>query len=190
MRARATALAVAVIALSLALTGCTGDAKSTPKPTPKATATAIPAPAPSVTAPADSALRPIVPSTITAATVEPESVRLADAIGELIAASTVYVDDHDQLVAATKASGSYFGVLRTITLKSSESPVTTANLIVTKLQESGWQPLQVTATEGVQVSTLSSGTDARTSWFVIISADPTTEGQPVVSISLASPDLP
>jgi hypothetical protein len=143
-----------------------------------------------VTAPADSPLRPIIPSTITAATVEPESVRLADAIGELIATSTVYVDDHDQLVAATKSAGSYFGVLRTITLTASSSPVTTANLLVTKLEESDWQPLQVTATQGVQVSTLASGTDAGTSWFVIISADPTTEGQPVVSISLASPDLP
>jgi hypothetical protein len=143
-----------------------------------------------VTAPADSPLRSVFPASFAEATAEAETVRLADAIDALIQTATVYVDDHDQLVPATKTGGSYFGVLRTITLVKTESPVTNANLVVTKLEESGWQPLQVTATQGVQVSTLSSGTDAGTSWFVIISADPTTASQPVVSISLASPDLP
>lgn len=190
MRVSPRVAVVSGLLIALALTGCSGGAKATATASPKVTGTTIPAPSPSVTAPADSPLRPVVPSTMSAATAEPETVRLADAIDALVATSTVYVDDHDQLVAATKSAGSYFGVLRTLTLATSVSPVTQANLIVTKLEEADWQPLQVTATSGVQVSTLASGTDAGTSWFVIISADPTTAGQPVVSISLASPDLP
>ena len=175
--------------LCVALAGCTGGSPTT-KGSASPEASNIPMPSVTATAPADSALRSRYPAPFNAATAEAETIRLADAIDSLNTKSTTYVDNHNQVVAATANSRSYYGVLRTLTLGQKVDPAATANHIVTSLLEAGWHPLQATVTEGVHVSTLSSGTDVATSWFVVVSGDPTTATQPVVSIALSSPDLP
>lgn len=180
---------ILAIALLFALAGCTGGSPTaTGSASPEASN--IPLPSASATAAADSPLRSRYPATFTVATAEAETIRLADAIDSLNTKSTTYVDNHNQVVAATTNSPSYYGVLRTLTLGQKISPVITATHIVTSLLEAGWHPLQATVTQGVHVSTLSSGTDVATSWFVVVSGDPTTATQPVVSIALSSPDLP
>lgn len=182
------ALGLAVL-FALSLAGCT-----TGKPAASASASPaasnIPLPKVSATAAADSPLRSRYPSPFTATTAEAETVRLADSIDSLVTSSTSYVDAHNQVVAATTNSPSYYGVLRTLTLGQKFKPFDTATHIVTSLLGAGWHPLQATVTQGVQVTTLSSGSDVATSWFVVISGDPTAAAQPVVSIALSSPDLP
>ena len=178
-RHRATIAVAATLALAgFALTGCTS---ATPSPTPSASASV----------PADPALKPKFPTDFTAATAQAETVRVADAIVGLLPASIVlHVDNTAQLVPATTDAGAYYGVLRHVTLDPTVDPVAIATTVAEKLVASGWSQLQSSDTSGVHIITLSSGSLAKTSWFLIVSGDPRVEGQSVVSVQLASPDLP
>ncbi|WP_394771222.1 hypothetical protein [Lacisediminihabitans sp.] len=178
---RALALAAAV-GVAIALAGCTPTA---------APPSGSPSPSPSSSTVAASPLRPVFPDPFDATSAAKESSRIGDAIEATVpTASIVYVDKHDQLVAATAKAPSYFGVLRAITLSPSLDPVATAGSIVTKLKAAGWMQLSSKDTGGVHLVTLSSGTLAGESWFAVVSGDPSTAGQSVVVVQLASPDLP
>jgi hypothetical protein len=173
---------LAAVGVAIALAGCT---PSTAAPS------GSPSPSPSSSSVADSPLRPVFPDPFDAASAGAESTRLADAIEATVpTASIVYVDKHDKLVAATAKAPRYFGVLRAITLSPSLDPVATAGSIVTKLKAAGWMQLSSKNTGGVQLVTLSSGTLASESWFAVVSGDPSTPGQSVAVVQLASPDLP
>ena len=180
MRDRRSLAVLAAVGVAIALAGCTQvPVASSGSPTAAATV------------PADSPLRPMFPGTFDAASARKDTVRIADAIDALIpAASVVYVDNHAQLVAATAKSGSYYGVLRTLTLSPAVDPVATATATVTTLKSAGWTQLESKDTDGVHLVTLASGSLASESWFVIVSGDPTTAGQSVVAVQLASPDIP
>jgi hypothetical protein len=171
---------LAAVGVAIALAGCTA-----------ASVAPSGSPAPSSTAVADSPLRTVFPNPFDSTSAEKETVRIADAIDALIPkASVVYVDNHAQLVAATDKAGSYYGVLRTLTLSPSLDPLATAASIVTDLKAAGWMQLSTKDTGGVHVVTLSSGSLASESWFVVVSGDPSTPGQSVVAVQLASPDIP
>lgn len=195
MRKRLIALATTALAVATVLTlgGCTSASVTLPSPLPSASSFGSPSgsPSPSASISADAALRPVIPSIFTADAAEKETVRIADAIDSLLPVSMViHVDNNARLVAATGKSGSYFGVLRHVTLSPKVDPVLVAKAVAKKLVASGWSQLQASDNSGVHLITLSSGSLARTSWFVIVSGDPRTVGQSVLSVQLASPDLP
>jgi hypothetical protein len=170
--------AVAIVAVGLALAGCTSGT-----PTTKVTSSASSA--------LDSLL-PAVPSAITAATAKTATVNLANSIDALIASSdVVYVDNHSELVAATKTDASYYGVLRTITVSASLDPLQQAEAMEKLLVAAGWTKDQTTTDKGKYLAALSSDPAApQRSWFLLLGGDSTVAKQPVVTVQLASPDLP
>jgi hypothetical protein len=173
---------IAAIALAaiLALAGCTGSHKTTTVSTPKPTA-----------ATALGALEPVFPAKLTPTTAKSETVRVADAIQGLIAKTDiVYVDDHSQLVAATKSTPSYYGVLRTVNVSPSLDPIEQATAMSKLLVAAGWIERKNQSATGSYLDALSSDPDGNKSWFVLLGADSTAAKQPVVTIQLASPDLP
>jgi hypothetical protein len=173
------AIALVVAAgIAVAATGCTGTSAPVASATPSPIAT-------------DSPLYPVIPATLTADTAKTETVRIADAIQAVVGPSTiVHVDDHSELVAATKTTGSYYGVLRTITLEPSVNPLGLAATVVKKLKAAGWVQRQASDTGGTSMITLSSDPTAAESWFVLIGGDSSVAGQSVVTVQLLSPDLP
>jgi hypothetical protein len=177
----AVAIAVVVAAgIAVATTGCTA--------TTLAVNSASASPSPVAT---DSPLYPVIPTALTADTAKTETVRIADAIQAIVGPSRiVHVDDHSELVAATKTTGSYYGVLRTITLEPSVQPLTLAATVVKKLKAAGWVQRQSSDTGGTSMITLSSDPTAAESWFVLIGGDSSVAGQSVVTMQLLSPDLP
>jgi hypothetical protein len=180
MARRIAALAVVLTIVVGALTGCASG-----------TSTTLPSPTPTASVPADPALKSRFPSSFTAGTAQAESLRLADAIGALLPTNiVVHVANTDQLVPATTGAGSYYGVLRHITIDPTVDPVLVAKSIAQRLVASGWSQLQAQDQSSVHIVTLSSGSDAKTSWFLVLSGDPRVPNQSVVSLQLASPDLP
>ena len=177
-RRRRSAIAAAVLALLLAVSGCT--ASPTPQPTP------------TESVPADPALATVYPNDFTAVAAQAETVRIADAIVALLPASIVlHVDNTDKLVPATTSSGSYYGVLRIISLDPTNDPVAISKAMVQKLEASGWAQRQSSDdVSGVHLVTLSSNRKPNISWFVQLSGDPRVSGQSVIQLQLASPDLP
>ncbi len=175
---RRAAAVSALLLATLALAGCTGA-------TPKSTAS------PSPTSALNS-LQPVVPKTLNAATAKTATVNLADSIDTLIASTdVVYVDDHSQLVAATKSTPSYYGVLRTITVSTSLDPLQQAEAMEKILVEAGWKEDQTATDKGKYLAALSSNIAAPArSWFLLLGGDSTVTKQPVVTVQLASPDLP
>ena len=179
MRRRTTAAVTAAsLVLLLAVTGCAAS------PTP--------APSPTESVPADPALSPVFPGDFTGEAAKSETVRIADAIVALLPASIVVnVDNTDRLVPATATSGSYYGVLRIISLAPANDPVAIAKTMVQKLEASGWTQRQSTAdATGVLLVTLSSNRKPNISWLLQLSGDPRVSGQSVIQLQLASPDLP
>ena len=159
------------LVLLLALTGCT--------------ATATPAPVVSTSsAPLIQAVVPVVPDTLDATTAQTETVRLADAIQTLVT-DIVYVDDHSQLNKATDATAAYYGVIRTITIDAATDPVVLAQSIAAVLKASSWTEDETTTEPGLSLDALHSS-----GWFLLLSGDSTVPGQSVVTLQLASPDLP
>jgi hypothetical protein len=166
---------IAAVLVVLALAGCTDAA--TPAPTPTATATA---------APIDEAVVPVVPQTLDATTAEAETVRLADEVQALIGNSNiVHVDDHAQVVDATDDAAAYYGVIRTVTLEETTDPIFLASTMVAVLEASGWEEAQHTDEGGIVLTALGSS-----GWFLLVGGDASVEGQSVITIQLASPDLP
>jgi hypothetical protein len=170
--------AVAIVAVGLALSGCTSGTPGA-KPT-------------SSTSSALDSLLPAVPKALTAATAKKATVNLADSIGTLISSpDVVYVDNHSQLVPATKTDASYYGVLRTITVSASLDPLQQAEAMEKLLVAAGWTEDQTTTDKGKYLAAMSSDPAApQRSWFLLLGGDSTVAKQPVVTVQLASPDLP
>jgi hypothetical protein len=177
-RARAGHAVAVILAAVLLLSGCS-SVHSTPKPTPVHASSAL------------SALLPVAPRTLTAATAKTETTKLADSIDSLIASTDiVYVDDHSQLISATKSAGSYYGILRTITVSTSLDPVQQATAMETLLVQAGWIKRDTTTATGRYLAAMSSSSDGSKAWFLLLGGDSTVAEQPVITVQLASPDLP
>jgi hypothetical protein len=176
------ALAVGVVlAVSLALGGCSlvGSSKSVaPKPT-------------STIASALDGLQPVVPSKLTAATAKKATVNLANELDSLIASTDiVYVDDHSKLVPATSTAGSYYGVLRTISVSPELDPIQQATAMEKLLVAAGWVERDTASPTSKYLAALSSSSDPSTAWFLLLGGDNSVPKQPVITVQLASPDIP
>ena len=173
-----SALAAASLAALLLVRGCTA---------PEA-----PRPAATQAVPADPALTTVFPENFTGGTAKTETVRIADAIVAMLPATiVVHVDNTDKLVAATSSSGSYYGVLRIISLDPSNDSVAISKTMVQKLEASGWTMRQSSDdVTGVHLVTLSSNRKPNISWLLQLSGDPRVSGQSVIQLQLVSPDLP
>ena len=172
------AIAIAAIAaVSLALAGCTAS---------------DPAPVKSTASSALSSLQPVVPKKLTAASAKTATVNLANSIDTLISSpDIVYIDNHAQLVPATKSAASYYGVLRTITVNATLDPLQQAEAMEKLLVAAGWKEDQTTTDKGKYIAALSSDiSNPEQSWFLLLGGDSTVAKQPVVTVQLASPDLP
>lgn len=131
------------------------------------------------------------PDPFSVAANQKETVRVAGAIQALIPLSNIlYVDDHSQLVTASESTNQYYGVLRTVTLVATNDPIAQARLIVTQLQGAGWIERQTSDTDGNFFVALSSDEDSAKSWFVIVGGDTSVAKQSVVTLQVASPNLP
>lgn len=176
------ALAVGVVlAVSLALGGCSlvGSSKSA---APKSTSTI---------ASALQGLQPAVPSKLTAATAKTATVNLANELDSLVASTdVVYVDDHSKLVAATPTAGSYYGVLRTISVSPGLDPVEQATAMEKLLVAAGWIERETDSPTSKYLAALSSSSDPSTAWFLLLGGDNSVPKQPVITVQLASPDIP
>lgn len=135
-------------------------------------------------------LDPVVPTKLTSTTAGKETVRLADEIQGMIAKTDiVFVDDHHQVVAATTSAGSYYGVLRTVSVDPKFDSVTQTKAMAKLLETAGWTERQTADASGKYLVALSSSRDDATSWFLLLGTD-TADKKPVITIQLASPDLP
>lgn len=172
---------VGALAVLIALTGCT---TSTDDATPTATPTTS-------AAPTDPELIPVVPVTLDEDSAETETKRIADAIQGLIDPSDIVnVDDHSQVVDATTDVAGYYGVIRTITLEPTADPIVLAQTMVSVMESSTWIERESTNDGGIYLTALASSEEAASSWFVLVGGDSSVEGQSVVTLQLASPDLP
>ncbi|MFT4122440.1 MAG: hypothetical protein QM635_01250 [Microbacteriaceae bacterium] len=184
--ARILSIACAVLALS-ALAGCTGS--GTASGSAQATAVSTAVASASATVAYDDSVVPDVAGDLDEDSAGTEAVRLADAIEALVpAASIVYSDDHDQYVAASDEGAAYYGVIRTITLEGGTDATAQSAAIIATLEASGWTRTQTTEQDGLALTALVSSLDAA-AWFVLIGGDDSGD-EPVLSLQLASPDLP
>ncbi len=172
----------AVVALVLTLCGCTA---ATTSPTDAATSVSSPSATP--TKAAVPALTAVAPATLDATSAKKETERIASAIEALLSPSDiVHIDKHAQLVNDAESSRSFYGSLLTLTLTPSIDPVAQATDIATTMAASGWAINQTQDDAGVYLTALTS----KAGWFVLVGGDSSTEGQSVVTLQLASPDLP
>ncbi|CAN5118543.1 hypothetical protein BH11ACT2_BH11ACT2_18990 [soil metagenome] len=172
----------AALVLVLALGGCTASTPgttdaATPSSTPSATSTKAAVPA----------LPAVAPKTLDEKTAKAETERIASAIEALLDPSDiVHIDKHAQAVNDAESSATFYGSLLTLTLSPSVEPVAQAKDIVATMSASGWAVNQTQDAAGVYLSALTS----KAGWFVLVGGDSSTEGQSVVTLQLASPDLP
>ncbi|MCU1414631.1 MAG: hypothetical protein JWN80_1971 [Microbacteriaceae bacterium] len=154
-------------------------------------ATPAASPSPTATAKLDKQLIAVMPSTLDATTAQTETVRLANAIQALIPTDLVlHTDDHSQLVAKTDGSGgSYYAVLRAISLQTATDPNAYANALVAALIRAGWVE-RTTSSGTTNVLTALQSSRSSTPWIVLVGGDSSVTDQSVVSLQLASPDLP
>jgi hypothetical protein len=135
-------------------------------------------------------LKPVVPKKLTASTTKTETIRIAGQIQDLIAQTDiVFVDNHDELVPATKTAPSYYGVLRTINVSKTLDPGAQAQAMAKLLETAGWIERETANDTGKYLVALSSSTDSTKAWFLLLGGD-AGDKKPVVTIQLASPDLP
>jgi hypothetical protein len=174
-------LPVAVgLVIAVSLCGCVAGSSTPPKSTPTPTATS-----------ALNTLLPVLPSKLTAATAKSETVRVADGIDALVANTDIlYVDNHAQLVPKTKTAGSYYGVLRTISVDSKLDPLEQAEAMEKLLVTAGWIERDSATDKGKYLAAMSSSRVASQSWFLLLGGDSTNAKSPVVTVQVASPDLP
>jgi hypothetical protein len=181
---RKAALA-AVVGAALMLGGCTATA-----PAPNPTGAQGPSPVPTKTT-ALNALLPVYPSVLTATTAKSTTVSIADSIQALVAKqSVVYIDDHSQLVPATSKTGSYYGVLRTISVAKSLDPLAQAEAMEKLLAAAGWIERDTATDKGKFLAAMSSSATGAKAWFLLLGGDSTNAKSPVVTVQVASPDLP
>jgi glucose/arabinose dehydrogenase len=168
-----------VVVLVLALAGCTATSAtpSTATATPSTTSTKAAVPA----------LTAVAPTTLDEKTAEAETERIAAAIEALIDPSDiVHIDKHAQVVTDAESSATFYGSLLTLTLTPTIDPVAEAKDIVDTMTASGWAANQTQDDAGVYLTALTSAAG----WFVLVGGDSSTAGQSVVTLQLASPDLP
>ena len=135
-------------------------------------------------------LKPVVPKKLTGATAKTESIRIADQIQDLIAKTDiVFVDNHDEVVPATKTAPSYYGVLRTVNVSKSLDPAMQAQAMAKLLETAGWVERETADDTGKYLVALSSSSDNSRAWFLLLGGD-AGDKKPVITIQLASPDLP
>ncbi len=136
------------------------------------------------------ALVPSYPAKLTAAKAKSETTRTADAIQALIATTdVVHVDNHAELVPATKSTGAYYGIERAISTTAGFDVITQAQAMEKLLVQAGWIERDTTTdTTGYTVA-LSTYTSAGAS-VLQLEADETAGAAPVVAIVIESPDLP
>ncbi len=154
---------------------------------------ASPAPSPGAD---ESPLLPRNPESFSVETVTAEANRVGDLLVDFVDASesgvpnVVNDDAIAQVVPADDTGASYFGVLHTLTLDASVDATTQVESLRTALVDGGWTEQDVTDTPEQYLVALTSDSDASGAWFLVIGADRAEPGQSVVSIQLASPDLP
>jgi len=166
-----------VVAAAIALSGCTGD--PAPAPTPKPAKTS-----------ALTGLLPSYPAKFTAASAKAETVAAADNIQGLVAkVDILFVDDHAELVPATKSAASYYGVLRTINVAPALDPLEQAEAMERILVAAGWTERDSANQKGKYLAALTSNPTGSRAWFLLVGGDSTKPKSPVVTIQLASPDL-
>ena len=85
---------------------------------------------------------------------------------------------------------SRFGIIRTVTTSPTTDATATATGMAASLVSSGWISRTVSANAGTTLNALVSSTDSATSWFVIVGADTKEAKAPVITLQLASPNLP
>lgn len=178
-----TATAALVV---LALAGCT-------QPTPAPPTTVAPTPSSSDAA-GTTILNPaLVPKPLIVATAENtavEGTRLGDELQQIIDAKVIVnVSDASQLVPATGDTAAYYAVYRSYTLDPAIDPLTLAGVIVSGLVQSGWLVHDSNNKDGVYIAALSGGTQQEP-WFVLVGGDASVAGQSVVTVQIASPDIP
>jgi hypothetical protein len=178
---RAATAVTAVIAVSVALAGCTlvgsGAAHK-----PKATSTV---------SNALNALQPVVPKKLTAASAKKSTDDLAKQIDDLVAsADTVFIDNHEKLIPATSTQGETYAIIRTISVSPGLDPVEQASAMEKLLVAAGWKLEDSTTATGKYLAAMSSSTTTAKSWFLLLGGDSTVKKQPVVTVQLASPDIP
>lgn len=100
-------------------------------------------------------------------------------------------DSHSQEVVKTIAPGGhYWGVISTLSLTSTTDAATTARALAKSLLAAGWIQRDSSDTAANYLSALASSGDRNSAWFVVVGADLSVATQPVVTVQLASPDLP
>ena len=178
----------AAVALVLALSGCTAATSgSTDAATSVSTPGSAATPAPTNTKAAVPALTAVAPKTLDAASAKKETERIAAAIEALLSPSDIiHIDKHAQLVKDAESAKTFYGSLLTLTITPSLDPVAQAKDIVATMAASDWAVNQTQDNAGVYLSALTSAAG----WFVLVGGDSSNEGQSVVTLQLASPDLP
>ena len=170
---------LACIALLVLLTGCT----------------AVTSPSPRITNSAPVAVSPLVPAapeSLDVAAAQTESERLvAQLVSTIPGAQVRNNDSHSQEVVKTIAPGGhYWGVITTLSLTASTKAAPVARALAKSLTAAGWIQRDSTDTSTNFLSALASSGDRKTAWFVVVGADLSVATQPVVTVQLASPDLP
>ena len=177
--------AAAALVSGLVLAGCTGSPASAPSGTLSPSVSASPS------ATAASPLLPVYPKQWSTDAAALETARVGDLMVALIDPSIVANDDAAaEEVPASDAGGAYYGVLHTVSLTPSLDPSEVARQLVAELSSAGWAVVNSTDSDGITQVVLVSSPDPARSWLVAVGADSTVAGQSVVSIQLASPDLP
>ena len=172
-------LAASVVLIALALGGCTAAPQSSTPATPKPAKTS-----------ALNSLLPTFPAKLTLANAKSLTVATADSIQGLVAKpDIVYVDDHTKLIAATSTAGSYYGVLRTITVDKKLDPLEQAEAMEKLLVAAGWIERDTATDKGKYLAAMSSSANGAESWFLLLGGDSTNAKSPVVTVQVASPDL-
>jgi hypothetical protein len=176
--ARIVALSAALLAV---LAGCSlvgASAPHTPKPTSSVSG-------------ALNSLQPVVPSKLTAASAKSATDALAKNIDSLVAgADVVYIDNHEKLIPKSASAGETYAVIRTINVSPSLDPIQQAEAMEKLLVAAGWKLEDHTSAKGKYLAAMSSSVDPSVSWFLLLGGDSSVPKQPVVTVQLASPDIP
>jgi len=148
-------------------------------------------PDPGVPTSGPSPLLPVFPEDRSSDGIRLETVAVSERILAVIDEGTVLNDDvHDQTTEASDTSAAYYGVIQTVTLDPATDPVAVAQAVVDELEAAGWSVRDSSRTDADFLTALLSDQDPAEAWFLVVGADVSVPGQSVVTLQLASPDLP
>jgi hypothetical protein len=132
-----------------------------------------------------------MPKKFTEAAAKKTTDDLAKQIDSLVAGTDiVYIDNHEKLIPATSSSAATYGVIRTINVSPSLDPLQQAEAMEKLLVAAGWKLEDSTSATGKYLAAMSSSADPSEAWFLLLGGDSTVAKQPVVTVQLASPDIP